>query len=68
MDFYCHEIGLAIEIDGKIQEIQVIEDGKRQGKLEQRRVHFLRFTNNEVLSNLNTVLDKIKDKILESLS
>ncbi len=68
MDFYCHEIGLAIEIDGKIHEIQVIEDGKRQGKLEQRGVHFLRFTNNEVLSNLNTVLDKIKDKILESLS
>ena len=34
VDFYCHEIGLAIEVDGKIHEIQVLEDGIRQGKLE----------------------------------
>jgi very-short-patch-repair endonuclease len=68
VDFYCHEIGLAIEVDGKIHEIQVIEDGSRQGKLEQRGVHFLRFTNGEVLSNLNTVLDRMKEKIIESTS
>ena len=68
VDFYCHEIGLAIEVDGKIHELQVIEDGMRQGKLEQYGVHFLRFTNDEVLNDLKTVLDKVKDKILESLS
>ena len=68
VDFYCHEIGLAIEVDGKIHDIQVIKDGQRQGKLEQFGVHFLRFTNDEVFSDLNTVLNKIKDKILESIS
>ena len=68
MDFYCHEIGLAIEVDGKIHDIQVLEDGTRQGKLEKYGVHFLRFTNDEVLDELNTVLNKIKDKILESTS
>ena len=68
VDFYCHEIVLAIEVDGKIHEIQVIEDGIRQGKLEKYGVHFLRFTNDEVLDELNTVLNKIKDKITESTS
>jgi very-short-patch-repair endonuclease len=68
VDFYCHEIGLAIEVDGQIHEIQVIEDGMRQGKLEKYGVHFLRFTNDEVIHDLNKVLNKIKDKILESTS
>jgi very-short-patch-repair endonuclease len=68
VDFYCHEIGLAIEVDGKIHEMQVIEDGMRQGKLEKYGVHFLRFTNDEVLDESNTVLNKIKDKIIESTS
>lgn len=68
VDFYCHEIGLAIEVDGEIHEIQIIEDGKRQSSLEQFGVHFLRFTNDEVLRDLDSVLDKIKDEILESLS
>ena len=68
VDFYCHEIGLAIEVDGKIHEIQVLEDGIRQGKLEKYGVHFLRFTIDEVLDELNTVLNKIKEKILESTS
>lgn len=33
VDFYCHEIGLAIEIDGHIHDYQYLADVKRQGRL-----------------------------------
>lgn len=34
VDFYCHEIGLAIEIDGKSHDYSILNDAKRQGELE----------------------------------
>lgn len=33
VDFYCHEIGLVLEVDGKIHDFNVLEDGQRQGDL-----------------------------------
>lgn len=65
VDFYCHEIGLAIEIDGKIHDNQVLADGIRQGRIEAYGVHFLRFTNQEVFENMPYVLDEVR-KVIES--
>ena len=45
VDFYCHEIGLAVELDGSIHDYAFFEDAKRQGELEQQGVTFLRFSN-----------------------
>ena len=45
VDFYCHEIGLAVELDGSIHDHAFFEDAKRQGELEQQGVTFLRFSN-----------------------
>ena len=67
VDFYCHEIGLAIEIDGNIHDNQVMQDGIRQGRLEEKGVHFLRFKNEEVFEEIDAVLTAIEDKIQESL-
>jgi len=63
VDFYCHEIGLAIEIDGSIHDPNFLEDAERQGKMEILGIRFLRFTNDEVLSDLTVVVDKIRDYI-----
>jgi len=39
VDFYCHEIGLAIEIDGSSHDFNYFNDANRQGKLEAYGVH-----------------------------
>ncbi len=67
VDFYCHEIGLAIEIDGSSHDHQFLEDAKRQGRLEVYGVRFLRFSNNEVLNKMDSVLNSIEESINESL-
>ncbi|MGK0412019.1 MAG: very-short-patch-repair endonuclease, partial [Polaribacter sp.] len=64
-DFYCHEIGLAIEIDGSSHDHSFLYDAKRQGALEAQGVKFLRFSNNEVLKNMFSVLLVLEEKVKE---
>ena len=68
VDFYCHEIELVIEIDGSSHDHQFLEDAKRQGRLETYGLRFLRFSNNEVLYKMGSVLISIKESIKESIS
>ncbi|RMA65811.1 endonuclease domain-containing protein [Ulvibacter antarcticus] len=68
VDFYCHEIGLVIEIDGSVHDSQVLEDGKRQGRIEEYGVRLLRFSNKEIFTNLPGVLKTIKEYVDESIS
>ena len=65
VDFYCHEIGLVIELDGKIHEYKIIEDGIRQGNLESRGLTIIRFKNKEVFDNIDKVLVAIAHAIKE---
>jgi very-short-patch-repair endonuclease len=65
VDFYCHEIGLAVELDGSIHDNAFFEDAKRQGELEQQGVTFLRFSNDEVIHYSHHVLNELSVKILE---
>lgn len=65
VDFYCHEIGLVLEIDGKIHEDNFLEDEKRQREIEKYGVSFLRFTNDEVFSDLDAIKEKIPNYINE---
>ena len=66
VDFYCHEIGLVIEVDGNIHEHNFLEDAERQGKMEAQGLHFLRFTNNDILSDTESVINIIKSYIREN--
>ena len=44
VDFYCHELMLAIEIDGDSHLYKYNYDKKRQGELENLGFTFLRFS------------------------
>lgn len=66
-DFYCHEIGLAIELDGSSHKSKFWEDAKRQGRIESYGVHFLRFSNEEVFWDIEDVIETIKDFIYHAL-
>lgn len=59
VDFYCPEAGLVIEVDGPIHEYQKEEDSIRQAFIESQELRLLRFTNEEVLNNINRVLNEI---------
>jgi len=60
VDFYCPSKRLAIEIDGRIHNFQKEADKQRQNIIEEHNINFLRFSNNEVLNNLDYVLKSIK--------
>ena len=65
VDFYCHELGLIIEVDGAYHETkeQEEEDEKRTELLKFQGLTVIRFTNDEVLADIDSVLTKIKNAI-----
>ena len=63
VDFYCHEIGLVIELDGSSHDSKFWEDARRQGRIESYGVHFLRFSNREVFSEIESVIGGIQEFI-----
>jgi very-short-patch-repair endonuclease len=65
VDFYIKDIGLAIEIDGKIHEYNVLEDGVRQARIEKLGVRFVRYTNDDIENNLFQVIEELKELICE---
>jgi very-short-patch-repair endonuclease len=68
LDFYCHEAGLAVELDGggHNEEEQRLYDEERTKILEAAGVHVVRFWNNDVLNSFEVVLEKIyADLVLE---
>ena len=63
VDFYCHDLSLAIEIDGSSHDEKIEQDQERQERLEALGVHFLRFTDQEVKRNLHGVVMTIEEWI-----
>ena len=64
-DFYCHECKLVIEVDGDIhtrEDIQAYDDG-RTHDIEKFGIQILRFSNNEILNDLENVKNQILNKI-----
>lgn len=59
VDFYCHSLGLVIEVDGAIHEQQQEYDQARDKALATRGLTILRFKNQEVLEDILTVLQRI---------
>lgn len=64
-DFVCLSRNLVVEIDGGYHFIgdQPISDEKRTAYLESKGFRVIRFTNEEVLNNLNNVLETIKKEM-----
>ena len=65
VDFYCHELKLAIEIDGNSHQFKYENDCVRQNSLENLGVSFIRFTDLEVKQDMENVISVLEDKIEE---
>lgn len=62
-DFYCHQLKLVIEIDGKIHDQQKEYDLERDKTMNKLGIKTIRFTNEEIKSSLANVLEEIKRQI-----
>jgi len=60
VDFYCKELRLAIEVDGKSHDFRQAEDTKRQEVLEGIGVRFIRFWEQDVKHDMESVVGKIE--------
>ena len=65
VDFYCPEKRLAVEVDGDTHSTdeEIARDQKRQAALEAEGIHFVRVTNDDVMTNLDAVLDVILEEL-----
>lgn len=59
VDFYCATYKLVIEIDGNTHADRKEHDQERTKYLQQNKYRVIRFTNSEVLQNLEHVVLKI---------
>jgi acetylglutamate kinase len=66
-DFYCHAIKLVIELDGGYHENEEVKknDQAREKNIKDFGITILRFKNEEVINNLESVLQKIDDTIIK---
>ena len=68
VDFFCAEHGLAVEVDGEYHNHneQRHYDEQRTIKLNTLNIKVLRFTNNDVVSNIDLVLKQIEHHLKSS--
>jgi very-short-patch-repair endonuclease len=61
LDFFCRSAELAIEVDGgqHFSEEGAVQDAERTRYLEANGIRVLRFTNSEVLSQIDSVSEAI---------
>ena len=67
VDFYCHEFKLVIEIDGEIHKNEVINqyDLARTNEIKKFGIKVIRFTNDQIIFNMDRVIYRIKEVITE---
>jgi len=60
VDFVCFEKKIIIEVDGGQHAVETVRDAERDDWLRNQGFTVLRFWNNEVLTNTEGVLEKIR--------
>jgi very-short-patch-repair endonuclease len=67
LDFYCHSLRLAIEVDGSIHKLDEVKekDDCRQKQLEQEGLNFLRFSNEDIITKPELVIQQIENALKE---
>ena len=65
VDFYFHKLNLIIEVDGEYHETadQQKKDQLRSDLLEFQKLEIIRFSNQEVLQQIDSVLIRLDEKI-----
>jgi type I restriction system adenine methylase HsdM len=68
LDFYCHELKLAIELDGGQHNEPAgrAHDKQRDGFVARQGIRTLRFWNNQVLAETEAVLEAVHQAVVES--
>jgi very-short-patch-repair endonuclease len=66
-DFYCHAARLVVELDGPLHRHQAEYDAERDKAIRLYGLHVLRFTNDDVENDLDTVLSTIAAAIRQSM-
>lgn len=59
VDFYCHAIGLVVEVDGPVHAHHEEYDAARDQLLTTRGLRLLRVSNDDVEQNLTAILTQI---------
>ena len=60
VDFYCHAASLVIEVDGDVHEKQKEYDHERSEVLLARGLKVIRFSNDQVMKETQSVLAEIR--------
>ncbi len=70
VDFYCHQVKLVIELDGEIHNRKDVaeKDVGRESVLINYGLTIIRFSNEDVITNTEDVVSKIKQKTAELCS
>jgi methionyl-tRNA synthetase len=68
LDFYSHELKLAIELDGGQHQEQQDRDSERTEAISKLSIKVLRFWNNDVLSKTDSVLESIWNTVNQMTS
>jgi very-short-patch-repair endonuclease len=65
-DFYCHKLRMVVEVDGEIHENpeRMEYDLARAFELNKYGIKIIRFSNKEVIENIENVIERIKTEIL----
>jgi cyclase len=67
VDFFCYKLKLVIEVDGLIHEKEEIkkDDEEREKIIRAEGIKLIRFTNNEVMQQIEKVIVKIQSLLHE---
>ena len=60
VDFYFPELGLVVEVDGDVHDLQAAEDARRTEALEREGLRVLRVRNEDVFERYAIVLGRIR--------
>jgi len=67
LDFYAPAIAVAIEVDGAVHAEQSAEDRAREDALRAEGITVARFSNREVLHQLDDVLRRLREACVEAV-
>lgn len=67
-DFYCHECKVIVEVDGNYHNFieQRQYDQGRTYELSELKIKVIRFTNREIIEDIDFVLEKIRRELIKS--
>ena len=66
VDFFCHKAGLIIEVDGPIHDSQHDMDEERETLFLNRGLKIIRFTNDQVMNEMPSVLKDIRQSLQQT--